>query len=196
MTKSLNKVIIITESTDDGRFPRIWLRNNRLQFGRWAVISFYLSRRLSKYSARAISKDKIISNSTNVMYKVTTSPRFYSKGEKRNFRSPRKKGSNRHRMVHSGYVSTEIIIHEPSKYVKTKLLLYSKRKKELQALRVDYNCPIKQFTAKGNSAMPVGKYLWKTVCHFCRHASKFLSPGNGAVAEESKLFIYLSSSKD
>ena len=114
--------------------PTYAIRNNRLQFGRWAVISFYLSRRLSKYSARAISKDKIISNSTNVMYKVTTSPRFYSKGEKRNFRSPRKKGSNRHRMVHSGYVSTEIIIHEPSKYVKTKLPLCSKCKKKLQPL--------------------------------------------------------------
>ena len=143
MTKSLNKVIIITESTDDGRFPRIWLRNNRLQFGRWAVISFYLSRRLSKYSARAINKDKIISNSTNVMYKVTTSPRFCSKGEKRNFRSPRKKGSNRHRMVHSGYVSTEIIIHEPSKYVKTKLCLIQNAKRTCKLFGADYNCPIR-----------------------------------------------------
>ena len=38
-----------------------------------AVIFFYLSRRLLKYSARAISKDNIISISTNVMYIVTTS---------------------------------------------------------------------------------------------------------------------------
>ena len=60
------------------------------------------------------------------MYKVTTSPRFCSKGEKRNFRSPRKKGSNRHRMVHSGYVSTEIIIYELSKYVNTELLISRK----------------------------------------------------------------------
>ncbi len=35
--------------------------------------SFYLSRRLLKYSARAIIKDNIISNSTNVMYIVITS---------------------------------------------------------------------------------------------------------------------------
>ena len=120
------KDIIITESTDDGRFPRIWLRNNRLQFGRWAVISFYFLRRFLKKSARAIIRFKIISNSTNVMYMVTTSPRFYSKGEKRNFRSPRKKGSNRHRMVHSGYVSTKIIIHELSKYVNTEWLILRK----------------------------------------------------------------------
>ena len=64
---------IITESTDDGCPHQSWLlRNNRLMWESGGYF-FYLSRRLLKYSARAISKDNIISNSTNVMYIVTTS---------------------------------------------------------------------------------------------------------------------------
>ena len=65
--------IILTESTDDGCPHQSWLlRNNRLMWESGGYF-FYLSRRLLKYSARAISKDNIISNSTNVMYIVTTS---------------------------------------------------------------------------------------------------------------------------
>ena len=41
---------------------------------------FYLSRRLLKYSARAIIKDNIISNSANVMYMVITSLQQELKG--------------------------------------------------------------------------------------------------------------------
>ena len=62
-------------------------RNNRLMLEAEAVISFYLSRRLSKYSARAIIKVKSINSSVNVMYMVTTSLHRIE-GRKRNFRSP------------------------------------------------------------------------------------------------------------
>lgn len=42
----------------------------------------------------------------------------------------------------------------------------------------------------------VSKIFMKTILHLLTYASKFASFGNGAVAEESKLLMYLSSSKD
>ena len=84
-------------------------RNNRLMLEAEAVISFYLSRRLSKYSARAISKDRNISNSTNVMYMVTTSPQRIE-GRKRNFRSLHRREATATVWCSSGIGSTMIII--------------------------------------------------------------------------------------
>ena len=46
------------------------------------LILFHLSRRLLKYSARAIIKDNIINSSAKVMYIVITSPRYIGKAKK------------------------------------------------------------------------------------------------------------------
>ena len=117
--------IIITESTDDGRSLKLVIEITAL-CGSQAVISFYLSRRLSKYSARAISKDTNISSSTNVMYMVTTSPQRIE-GRKRNFRSLHRREATATVWCSSGTRSTMIIIPYSTYQVKEKAHFYDKR---------------------------------------------------------------------
>jgi hypothetical protein len=54
---------------------RIRLRNNRLQFGRWAVISFHLRllKCFNNKSAKAINVLIISNNSVKVMYSILSS---------------------------------------------------------------------------------------------------------------------------
>ena len=122
MTNYNIRAIIITESTDDGRSLRIWLRNNRLQFGRWAVISFYL--RSLKYlynkSAKAINMLIIINDSVKVMYSILSTSLPCSEGSRNML--PSKKGRNRHRMVFSEYFRTDVILSHSFFFVNIFLL--------------------------------------------------------------------------